>query len=136
MKTRQKKTKRAPWTKMAGGLKPNGPGVKKSKRKFYNVSKSRAKQLAEYRRLRGFYLSIVPTCECAGMRRASGHCICQASIHPAIEIHHCKGRSGKLLMKIPYWIAVCRKAHQWIHKHPAAARRLGLILPNWNSSEK
>lgn len=36
----------------------------------------------------------------------------------ATEIHHKAGRIGKLLNYVPYWLAVSRKGHEFIHNNP------------------
>lgn len=40
----------------------------------------------------------------------------------ATEVHHTRGRAGKLYLDTRYWIGVCVKCHQWIHTHMEEAR--------------
>ena len=44
------------------------------------------------------------------------------------EIHHKAGRKGKLLNYAPYWLAVSRSGHLWIHAHPEQAYELGFSI--------
>ena len=48
--------------------------------------------------------------------------------------HHIRGRLGRLLILIEFWLPVCRKCHNWIHQNPNAARELGMLaMPgDWN----
>ena len=47
---------------------------------------------------------------------------------PATQIHHQRGRVGKLLLDERYWIPVSAEGHRWIHDNPAKAREMGFIL--------
>lgn len=44
------------------------------------------------------------------------------------EVHHKAGRRGKFLLYVPFWLAVCRKGHDWIHANPAEAYQKGFLL--------
>lgn len=46
---------------------------------------------------------------------------------PAQDVHHKRGRIGLYLFDVRYWVAVCRKCHDFIHAHPKEAARLGLL---------
>lgn len=46
----------------------------------------------------------------------------------AREIHHKAGRKGKLLNYVPFWLAVSRKGHNWIHNNPEKAYQLGFLI--------
>lgn len=52
--------------------------------------------------------------------------------------HHIRGRLGALLCDTRFWLAVCFKHHNWIHKHPDAARKRGYLanLGEWNTVPK
>lgn len=43
------------------------------------------------------------------------------------EIHHMAGRTGKLLNYTPYWLAVSRIGHNWIHDNPLEAYEYGFL---------
>lgn len=44
------------------------------------------------------------------------------------EVHHKAGRKGKLLNYVPFWLAVSRKAHNWIHDNPEESYKLNLLI--------
>lgn len=44
------------------------------------------------------------------------------------EVHHKAGRKGKLLNYVPFWLAVSRKAHEWIHANPEQSYELGFLI--------
>lgn len=44
------------------------------------------------------------------------------------EVHHKAGRKGKLLNYVPYWLAVSRKGHIWIHENPKEAYKLNFLI--------
>lgn len=44
------------------------------------------------------------------------------------QVHHMKGRTGKLYLYVPYWLAVSDKGHKWIHANPTKAYELGFLI--------
>ncbi len=46
---------------------------------------------------------------------------------PADQVHHIRGRAGKLLNDKRYWSLLCMDHHRAVHDHPADARKLGLL---------
>lgn len=44
------------------------------------------------------------------------------------DLHHMAGRKGKLLRYKPYWLAVSREGHNWIHDNPEKAYELGFLI--------
>lgn len=52
------------------------------------------------------------------------------------EIHHIRGRTGRLLRDQRFWMAVSKQGHRWIHSNPAAARQRGWYAEkgDWNKS--
>lgn len=56
------------------------------------------------------------------------HPYCQAHIPgcniKATDIHHKKGRVGKLFLDDSEFLAVCRMCHTWIENNPAEAKLL------------
>ena len=50
------------------------------------------------------------------------------------EVHHMRGRSGKLLTDQRYWLAVSKQGHRWIHENISKARGHGWICAegDWN----
>lgn len=93
------------------------------------VSKSRAPQLARYRKLRADFLE---ESKCKACFK-----IWKREPIPATQVHHTRGRVGRLLCEAQYWLAVCHECHEWITNHTAKARELGLVceLGKWNTYE-
>lgn len=46
----------------------------------------------------------------------------------ASEVHHKAGRKGKLLNYFPFWLAVSRRGHNWIHANPEKAYELNFLI--------
>ena len=63
---------------------------------------------------------------------------CQAFVHNrrVLSIHHKRGRLGKLLTDTRYFMAVCRKCHEWIHNNITESRKRGWIAQRgeWNKT--
>lgn len=78
------------------------------------ISKKRAIQNAEYLKLRAKFLP--------------GK-ICPITNRPATEIHHKKGRVGKLLMDVRFFLGVTREGHNYIESHPEEAFEKGWSIP-------
>ncbi len=53
----------------------------------------------------------------------------------ATQVHHTRGRIGRLLLDERFWVAVSAAGHEWIHRNIEAARQLGLICERglWNT---
>ena len=51
--------------------------------------------------------------------------ICPVTGESTTEIHHQKGRIGKLLLDQNFWLAVSRKGHQEIESNPEWAKEKG-----------
>lgn len=65
------------------------------------------------------------------------HPMCEAGIickhkTESQDIHHKKGRNGDLLTDINFFLAVCRKDHEWIENNPIEAKKLGFSLSRYN----
>lgn len=96
------------------------------------VSVAMRKRLAEYQRVRGDYLRAHLTCEgCVPLFGAKHPA-------PAAELHHTRGRVGKLLCQSENFKALCAGCHAFCHNHPAIARSVGLLCPvgKWNVIRK
>jgi hypothetical protein len=99
------------------------------KRPVRKMSKAMAAKLREYRLQKLAYL-VAARCR---------HVLCPVfPEQPVVDVHHTRGRSGRLLLMEEFWIAVSRRGHRWIHDHPAEARRAGLLcaLGEWNTMPK
>lgn len=122
--TCQKRPKRrALWTGLKDGLKPNGTGKVRKPSPLKRRSSAYAKRMRLYRERVRLFLRRHPWCAICKRRRA-------------IECHHWAGRMGKLLLEERLWIPVCRvPCHHNIHDHPALAEAAGLLAPKgvWNN---
>jgi hypothetical protein len=54
--------------------------------------------------------------------------VCPITKQQTTDIHHKKGRIGKLFLDTRYWIAVSRNGHRWIEENPIEAKKLGYSL--------
>lgn len=91
----------------------------KKNKSIPKVSKNMQESLRLYKSVRMYYLLGHPTCEA----QVTEHCSIEAT-----DIHHQKGRSGKLLTDMNFFVATCRSCHLWIESHPTQAKELGLSL--------
>ena len=85
------------------------------KKKFYQLKKrtlSRAQQWKIYGENREVYLAEHPVCECGCGRQAE-------------QIHHKKGKIGKLLYDKKFFMAVADYCHKLIEAKPAWAKKMG-----------
>jgi hypothetical protein len=97
-------------------LKPNAVELKQKPRKAINkMSTSLAQQNKIYYAVGKVFLANHPKCQanCKGCKIYS------------TEIHHKRGRIGKLLTDIRFFLAVCERCHKWIENNPKAAKALG-----------
>lgn len=53
----------------------------------------------------------------------------------ATEIHHARGRCGRLLRDQRFWVATCRSHRETPHQRPTWARAMGLLstATEWNT---
>ena len=87
-----------------------------SKVKIKSVSQRRLLALKEYRVVRDAYMRDHKICE---------YPECNS---PSTELHHSKGRIGKLLTDPLYFKALCHAHHEWAEKNPILAKELGLSV--------
>jgi hypothetical protein len=80
------------------------------------VSDKKLVELKEYRVVRDRYLADNKVCE---------HPDCK---NPSEDLHHAKGRVGKLLTDVRYFKALCRKCHRWVEENPEQSKEIGLSL--------
>lgn len=54
-----------------------------------------------------------------------------------VDVHHLRGRIGKLLCEQRYWLPLCRPHHDWVGRNPEEARKMGLLCEKgkWNTYE-
>lgn len=82
----------------------------KPRKQIRKVSSARSKRLREYSAKRKVFLAENPKCSVFPELKAS-------------EVHHTRGRIGRLLNMIEFWVPVSRKGHDWINANPAEARK-------------
>lgn len=78
------------------------------------ISDKRRAQMRQYSTLRRKFLSQHPVCE-----------ICESA--RSWEIHHRGGRTGKRLLEVEEWLALCSRCHADVHAHGAKARVNGFM---------
>lgn len=81
------------------------------------MSLRQSARLATYATVRQQYLKDHPNCGVQDCREA------------ARDIHHTRGKHGKFLFDVRYFLGVCRRHHDWIHQNVGEARKMGLIGP-------
>lgn len=91
----------------------------KRKTPLRRVSKKRQSENRQYLKQRKAFLEAHPYCEA---------CLEEGEARQATDIHHRNKRNGARLLDEEYWMSVCRKHHDWIHAHPAEARKLGWLV--------
>jgi hypothetical protein len=79
------------------------------------MSKARYARMKEYGKLRKEYLAKNRICEYPGCKK------------PAQDIHHRRGRIGRMLCESAYFSSVCRFHHIFIHENPELAREDGML---------
>lgn len=82
----------------------------------------------EYSRLRKEWLEKYPLCQCSLSDSPCGK--------KATEIHHKKGRAGKLLNDTRYWMSVCRSCHDFIERHGQWAKEMGYKINRCKPDEQ
>jgi len=90
--------------------KPDKMDLPKTKFKGKGLSAKRAEEMELYHKLRPIFLK--------------GK-ICPIEKTPATDIHHMRGRVGKLLLDMKYWLGVSRKGHKKIEENPNWAKKMG-----------
>jgi hypothetical protein len=111
------------WLKIKAQEESSGPKSYKTPKKkesrsyrIKNVSDKKLVELKEYRVVRDRYLADNKVCE---------HPDCK---NPSEDLHHAKGRVGKLLTDVRYFKALCRKCHRWVEENPEQSKEIGLSL--------
>lgn len=80
------------------------------------LSQKRSNQNSEYLKLRMEFLSDNPKCQIIDCKKESN------------QVHHRKGRIGKLLTDLRYFFAVCAECHEKIELYPLWAKKHGYSL--------
>ena len=113
-KTCATSTSKRPILKLSKQRSPSEPIL--SMVKIKSVSQRRLLALREYRVVRDAYMRDHKVCE-----HPEGN-------SPSTELHHSKGRIGKLLTDPLYFKALCHAHHEWTEKNPILAKELGLSV--------
>lgn len=90
------------------------PIQKKEVKTIRKVAPKRAKEIAQYIKVKLEYLNEHPFCESCGKS--------------ATDLHHMKGRLGKDIYDKRYFKALCRTCHDLTETQPLEARKLGLSI--------
>lgn len=109
------------------GFNPKAVWPPKPRKPLKKQSQARKHANKKYLEQREDFLRAKPVC---------GGCLTRdRNPAPAAQIHHSRGRIGRLLRDEKYWIGVCNDCHLWIHSNPNAARELGLLasIADWNT---
>jgi hypothetical protein len=94
------------------------------------VSKAKLHVKLLYRNAAAMFLADAKECPVA----LAGLLGCYGIHRIGTEVHHIRGRLGKLLLDQNYWLAVSAEGHRWIHDHPGEARAHGWLCAkgDWN----
>lgn len=92
--------------------------LKRPNKPIPKISKSMAIKLREYAKLKKEFMKEHPIC-------AADFNYCSIL---ATDIHHSKGRVGKLLLDVKYFVPVCRSCHRKIEDNPNMAKELNLSI--------
>lgn len=67
-----------------------------------------------------------------GLLKAAKHVVCcKCKESGATDRHHPYGRG----IYIAFWIPLCRACHDWIHKYPNKAMKLGWLQPEYRGQK-
>lgn len=94
----------------------------KKQYKLKPFSERRKKESLEYSKKRKIFLSKEENKYCPVAKAIFNETL------PTDQVHHMKGRIGKLYLYIPLWLAVSAKGHRWIHDNPEEAYKRGFLI--------
>lgn len=87
-----------------------------------------ARQLIIYYRVRNEFLKEHKLCQVCLGQQIEGLIV--PPVMPATDVHHIRGRVGRLLCDPRFFLAVCRRHHDLIRDQPRWAKSHGYIK-NW-----
>jgi len=95
---------------------------------LHKVSSKQKDRLSRYYKIQREFLRENTVCAVCWM--------VERVVRLATEVHHARGRNGKLLFDTRYFIASCRGHRMWPHDNPKRARGLGLLAhaKDWGST--
>ena len=99
-------------------------------KRIRSVSKRLSKRLEEYRERKADFLSERKAWTCPVSAFFGGN-------KKVTEIHHLRGRAGRLLNDERFWLGVSRSGHCWIHANPDRARAMTSLckVGEWGKQE-
>jgi hypothetical protein len=105
------------------------PKKKAARKPIRSRSAAMSKRMVEYGKAAKDYLAKFTICSSLWPDD-----LCMAI---STEVHHKKGRAGKLLMDQKHWLPVCAKCHSRIHAQPALAEKYGNLDPSgWRHARR
>lgn len=112
----------APWTTMPGA-KLREP---RQRQRVNAISGTRRQTLLHYAKVKRMFMQEHKDCEFPECKRK------------ATDVHHTRGRVGRLLCDVRFWAALCRQCHDWVGANPLKARELGLLCQpgEWNKPQR
>lgn len=102
----------------------------KPRKRIRSVSKARTIRLAEYAKVKEQWMGAMERTVVTWMGREAFtmlRCDCCKNPKQKTDVHHTRGRAGKLLCATEHWMLVCRECHRWIHANPDEARKRGWL---------
>lgn len=97
----------------------------KRRKALKKSSQKRAKEMALYRKERDIFIH-------REMHEGRWFCPVMWELKKrqvaVTEVHHKRGRTGKLLRDQRYWLAISRSGHDWVHQNPRLAREKGWLI--------
>jgi hypothetical protein len=100
--------------KLTGSFKTHRNPIRK-------VSEKRKELNKQYGKVRDAFMEEHPACQFPGCKDAS------------VDLHHKRGRLGKLLIDPDHMMALCRHHHDWAHLNVAESRKMGIIQYSFRS---
>lgn len=109
------------------GLQSQQDGQKRARAPLKKQSRARQREMTQYYDDRREFLRAHPAC---------GICLClDQTPRQATEVHHSRGRIGRLLLDQRFWVPSCRPCREIPHNRPNWAREMGLLASatDWNT---
>ena len=142
---------KALWTELPGQQHKLSSATEKRPSFIKNCSKRLSSSRRQYSKARERFLAVERPCAvhlsrlmingwfwlCGTSIPFELLCLSLVTAPVATEIHHQRGRVGRLLNDERHWLAVSAEGHDWIHHNVKQARALGLLCEHgkWNTYE-
>jgi len=91
------------------------PRKKKAKKRINPISDKERSRKKQYKPIRDRFLLDHPICQACNFKHSD-------------QVHHKKGRTGRLLIAVEYFLACCDTCHRFIEDNPATALKMGWSL--------